>query len=152
MRTRRCLWLALALLAPIGQARAEMVRDWRNAMHYPARVMGVHWDNGRLDARSSVRFGAWTVSFGPPVHFALYFQFPDGTPSVIAIGGDNPDVNARTGSRKLFHCSSAAVGGRLCSLSFHPGAGRCQLLLYTTRWVADTYIDISCPNALDLAR
>lgn len=148
MRARRYLWSLLAVLAPIAPACAEMVRDWQNSMYYPARVVAVHWDSGRLDARSGVKFGAWTVRFGTPIHFAHYVQGLQ----VITISGDNPDVKGRTGSN-VFRCRNAAVGERLCDLSFNLNASRCSLNIWMTGWIRDNaYIDIPCPTALDLAQ
>lgn len=148
-RGQSLLALAVALL-PLAQARAELVRDWRNAAHYPARVVAIHWESGRLDARSSVRFGAWTVRFGPPAQFALYFQHPDGTRG-LSIGGDNPDINGSAApARKMFHCSNTAVGSRFCSFALYP---KCQLLIYGSKiYIPDSWIDIPCPTALDLAQ
>jgi hypothetical protein len=144
---------ALAL-ASITAAQAEVVRDWRNAIHYPARVRAIHWESGRLDARTSVRFGAWTVRFPSPPQFAVYFHLPDGTRS-LAIGGDNPDVNGSAAPQnKKFHCSNAAVAGRFCDFGFlfapYPA---CRLYIYGSKiYLPDSRIDIPCPTALELAQ
>jgi hypothetical protein len=151
MHKSQCLWALAVALVPLAQARAELVRDWRNTAHYPARVMAIHWESGRLDARTSVRFGAWTVRFGPPPQFALDIHFPAPYGRSLTIGGDNPDVNGNAApSRKMFHCSNAAVGSRFCSFALYP---KCQLLIYGSKiYIPDSRIDIPCPTALELAQ
>src|SRR5262245_39926251 len=42
---RRCVYALAAVLALVAAARAEIVRDWRNPIHYPARVIAIHWES-----------------------------------------------------------------------------------------------------------
>jgi hypothetical protein len=129
--------------------RADIVQDWQNPIHYPARVIAVQWENGRLDAKTSMKLGAWTMSFGPPVQCAVDFHFPDGRS--LAIGGDNCDIAGSAAPyRKRFHCRNAAVGDRFCDLALLP---KCQLRIYYTKtYIPDNWIDIPCPTALELAQ
>jgi hypothetical protein len=143
---------AIGLSAPAG---AGEVQNWESPMHYPARLIAVRWENGRLDARTSMKFGAWTISFGPPLHFVLYYRLGDGHRG-LSLGGDNADAHGSAApARKLFHCSNAAVGGRFCSLHFklNNREAECELLIYYTKtYLADDYIDIPCPTSLELAQ
>jgi len=153
MRARRYLWSLMAVLAPIAPACAEMVRDWQNMMHYPARVIAVEWEGGRLDARSSVRFGAWTIRFGTPIHFAHYESSLGYGLRSVGIWGDNPDPKGPIGNNVL-RCSNAAVGQRLCTLTLGTDTAWCSLNIWAPsgRMIDTQSINIPCPTALDLAQ
>jgi len=124
---------------------AEVVSDWQNPVHYPARVTAIQWPNGRLDAHNSMRFGAWTIRFGPPLQFAVYFGF-----ETIWIGGDNPSSDGPVGD-KVFRCSNAAIGERLCTFRFFANARVCELQVWISGKIRDNqYLRIPCPTALNL--
>src|SRR5438128_1978419 len=129
MLVRGWLWLLVAVLAPFDHVRAELVGDWQNAANYPARVIAVHWENGHLDARTKVIFGAWTIGWGTSTKFAIDYHFPDRT-RALSIGGHNPGSQAAAHHREHFHCWNNAVGERYCNLALYP---KCQLLIYHTK-------------------
>jgi hypothetical protein len=148
MCAHRYLWSLLVLLAPISQALPETVRDWRNAMYYPARVLAVHWSNGRLDARSSVRFGAWTVRFGGSPRYAVHWT---AGISFISIMNDQPSSKTQRGYNTL-RCSNSALGEAFCGLEFNLANSSCNLLIYGHLARDTRYVAIPCPTALELAQ
>src|SRR5882672_6863494 len=105
--TRMAAVLGLATCGLATPTSAEMVREWQNHAYYPARVIAVHWPNTRLDARTAAKFGAWTIRFGSPLHFALFVE--NGGFRWVHIAGDNPDFKGPTGTNVL-RCSNAAIG------------------------------------------
>ena len=143
----RITWLVMVFLALTAPARAEMVRDWQNPMYYPVRVIAVEWDSGRLDARNSVRFGAWTISFGQPPKYAAHVWSDNFT-----IGLDHPTLYRRNG----FICRNAALGTTSCDLKVE--RGECMLriphIIQGGRedLTRPKMIPIPCPTGLDLAQ
>jgi hypothetical protein len=63
------LTYALAVLA--APAWAD---DWHGDTNYPARVVAFTFGSGVLNSNHSVRFGAWTVSFGAQGFHTVYIQ------------------------------------------------------------------------------
>lgn len=134
---------ALALLVVAAPARAEMVQNWQDAANYPARVAALYWGSTRLDANSSVRFGAWTVRFAPQGQYiATWLDLPDVSPRTMeVIVGNELDAS------KALVCTNAVSGQEKCQLNFilHPGQRPyCEILKRENSFV------IPCPTALDL--
>jgi hypothetical protein len=117
-------------------------------------VLAVQWETGRLDARSNVRFGAWTIQFGTLVRYAVYIK----SIGSITIGGDNPLTERISGE---MHCFNAALGERYCTLDFNwPVAGKpCIISIWgepigsqSFRYENKLDVSIPCPTALDLVQ
>jgi len=143
---------ALAMMLLYTPAHALMITDWKNISHYPSRVIGVQWENGRLDAKHGITFGAWTIYFGTPTHYAVYV--PIGEFSSISVAGDNPYLKGPIGEH-VFWCWNAAVSTKLCTLSFYLAKDRCEIDVWITGKLIprdNMSISIPCPIALDLAQ
>ena len=149
MHSRMWVLSMIAVATLATSAPAEIVQNWQDAANYPARVVAVYWDDRRLDANSTVRFGAWTVRFSAPAHIATYVDTP-GTPArLIALGSVVANESLR--------CSNAVVGEQNCYLQFWlTGNHACLVGTFTgsgARNVANLEtFDIACPTALDLAQ
>jgi len=141
--------IALVVVGFAAFARADMVQDWRNPVNYPARVLAVIWNSGRLDANSPMKFGAWTVHFDSETPLVADLTELFGKPLQIGIGNPKAQITLK--------CSNAIVGERRCVLIFGFNPDRCSLDTYSYFDIsvgqADMQlIDIPCPTALDLQR
>jgi hypothetical protein len=117
---------AMAFAAPL---HAEVVQDWQNKLHYPARVLAIEWGNGRrLDAQHCAKFGAWTVCYDTSVQFAFFDYRHSLLANHLFIGGDRP---AGWTTPNKFQCSNAAAGKRTCWFVFRvPPQSGCELTIW----------------------
>ncbi len=155
--------VALADCEECKAVRAESVSDWRNPIHYPTLVAAIQWNEQRLDANTSVRFGSWTVWFGAPTHVASYVQFGAADAGFIYIMGERVVGKSVTGHGdrlrgKSLRCINAAAGESTCSLDFDLRVGgACQMNIWyvsgSTHYPdKDQHLRIPCPQALEFVR
>ena len=137
--------VSVALSAP---ACAESIQNWRDGVNYPAHVKSIPFGSGTLSAGSSVRFGAWTISFenGPPV--AEYQDSAAMKCTVVRIAE--------------LKCSNSVAGAKLCQMWFTVrgcessgavGTAACRVnaLMVEDRGTMPEFI-VPCPASIDLAR
>ena len=147
---RRTLALLASVLGLIATpVLAEVLDDWQNPINYPARVAAVNWGGRRLDAKTSVSFGAWTIQFSNPTYVARYEGYVDPPVRVIHVGGVDRNMTMK--------CSNAVSGERNCYLQFWVTSNRqCEFHTFTgfgARGIGNfVNLDIPCPTSLDVAR
>ncbi len=108
MRVTSRLALAAALLAPMLTISTEFAfgQDWRDRIHYPARVRAIAFDNGSISLKSALTLGNWQVSF-------------DGKPAVARYDDKLPQFPRSCSAIKVtgLVCRNPVDGRKGCSMS-----------------------------------
>jgi len=128
------LIVAVGLCLFVGSAWAS---DWHDTSNYPGRAVAFNFNGVVLDQNSPVRFGSWTVSFGPA-----------GPPILMDKGGTIWTVTDRPQSAQPMSCVNTVLGRVGCFLTFgyREPPNVCRLI------TNDQTITIPCPTEVTFQR
>jgi hypothetical protein len=134
---RAAVLLACALAFSAAPAWAD---DWHGDTNYPARVVAFTFGAGVLNSKHSVRFGAWTVSFGARGSQTVYIQ-------------DTAAVKwYHTGRPMTLICANAVLGQTGCAMFLVPAnaannSDNCRIALEPDIGGVDSFA-IPCPTSV----
>ncbi len=126
--------------AGLALAHPAIAEDWRDQANYPARVTSITFGTQVLAVGHPVKFGSWTVSFGPdglPI-----FGKPFSPNSFTSM-----DVSGSTGHHAPLVCSNAVIGQAWCQMNLNSQGAQnptesCNLA------TPSGFIPIACPTEI----
>jgi hypothetical protein len=114
--------------------------DWRDNSNYPAKAISMTFGSGVLDSSHSVRFGSWTVSYGPDLPLMNAWSSPPNSYYATQHDPGTPLV-----------CSNPVLGQDWCILQLSPGPPwgpsgiGCFLRMYKDM---NNMIIVPCPTSI----